>query len=160
MKNYKKSSSLKDLEKLSLELKKVQYPNNPYPVGDIFRDDTANELTRAIIAYIRLKGGQAERISTTGRPIVQTKSFTDVIGRTRVIGNSYWIKGTGVKGSADLSATIAGRSVKIEVKKGTDRQSQAQKDYQKQVETAFGIYYIAKDFESFVTWFNLIFEKP
>ena len=57
-------------------------------------------------------------------------------------------------GTADISATIGGRSVKIEVKVGRDRQSEAQRIYQQQVEAAGGIYYIATDFESFVKWYN------
>lgn len=158
MKKYKKPASLKELERDLLEAKRLRYPSNPYPVGDTFRDDTANGLTKAILAFIRLKGGQAERISTTGRPIDRTQTFADVTGRTRQIGRVEWIPGTGTNGSADISATIAGRSVKIEVKIGTDRQSPAQKEYQKAIQTAFGIYYIARTFDSFITWYNLTFE--
>ena len=157
---WQKSQALKDLEKQTLELKRLRYPNNPFLVGDTFEDKTANRLTKAVIAYIRLKGGQAERISTTGRLSDTTQTFTDVTGRRRIIGTIKWIPGTGTNGSADISATIKGRSIKIEVKIGTDRQSPAQKQYQKQVVSAFGIYYIARTFESFVSWYNLKFDKP
>ena len=58
------------------------------------------------------------------------------------------------KGSADISATIAGRSVKIEVKIGLDRQSEAQRRYQATVERAGGLYFIAKDFTSFIEWYS------
>ncbi len=155
---YQKSQAIKDLEKLSLEVKRLRYPLNSFLVGETFEDKTANGLTKAIIAFIRLKGGQAERISTTGRPIDRTKTFTDVIGRTRTIGRVEWIPGTGTNGSADISAVIASRAVKIETKIGSDRQSPAQKEYQKAIQTAFGIYYIARDFASFVSWYNLKFE--
>lgn len=154
---YKKSNALKELEKLSLELKRLRYPNNPYLTGDQFEDKTAGGLTRSIIAWIRLKGGQAERISTTGRPIDRTQTFTDVTGRSRQIGSIEWIPGTGTNGSADISATIKGRAVKIEVKIKNDRQSQAQKRYQAQVETAFGVYQICRSFESFVQWYEQMF---
>ena len=159
VKRYQKSKELKDLERLSLDAKRLRYPNNPYLVGDTFRDDTANGLTKAIIAFIRLNGGQAERISTTGRTIDRVQTFTDVLGYSRQIGSAKWIPGSSTRGSADISATIAGRSVKIEVKIGTDRQSQAQRDYQKQIETAFGIYYIARNFESFSKWYNQMFKR-
>lgn len=56
-------------------------------------------------------------------------------------------------GTADISATIWGRSVKIEVKIGNDKQSQDQKNYQKSIENAKGYYLIVKDFDSFLTWF-------
>lgn len=159
-KRYQKCQELKDLEKESLEVKRLRYPSNPYLTGDSFEDRTANGLTKAIIAYIRLNGGQAERISTTGRPIDQTQTFTDVIGQSRTIGRVEWIPGTGTNGCADISATIKGRSIKIEVKVASDRQSPAQKEYQKAIQTAFGIYYIARDFASFFSWYNLKFDKP
>jgi len=41
---------------------------------------------------------------------------------------------------------------------GTDSQSIWQKAYQKEVEKAGGIYYIAKDFDSFYEWYNLNFK--
>jgi hypothetical protein len=65
-----------------------------------------------------------------------------------------WTKGTGTPGSADISATIYGRSVKIEVKIGKDRQSEAQKNYQAMIERSGGTYIIAKDFDSFLEWLD------
>jgi hypothetical protein len=157
---WKKSAALKDLERDLFELKRLRYPSNPYLTADQFEDKTAGGLTRSIIAYIQLKGGQAERVSTTGRPIDRTQTFVDVTGRSRTIGRIEWIPGTGTNGSADISATIKGRSVKIEVKIGSDRQSAAQKNYEKQVVSSFGLYVIARTFEDFVTWYTLTFDKP
>jgi hypothetical protein len=88
-----------------------------------------------------------------GKRIDKTKTVDTVLGR-RQIGGVSWIKGTGTKGSADISATIKGRSVKIEVKYGKDRQSEYQKEYQQAIETAGGVYVIAKDFDSWYVWFN------
>jgi hypothetical protein len=42
------------------------------------------------------------------------------------------------------------------VKYGKDRQSDAQKQYQEKIETAKGIYYIARDFDTFVEWYDKI----
>jgi len=121
-----------------------------------FSEKTANALTTAVITFIKLKGGQAERISNMGRYIDNSKIFTDVIGRTRKIGTGKYIKGSGTKGTADISATINGRSVKIEIKIGADRQSEAQKKYQADVERAGGIYLIAKTWEGFINEYNKI----
>lgn len=153
---YQKSQALKDLEKLLIEAKRLKYPNTPphYLVADTHEDKTANGLTKAIIAFIRLRGGQSERISTTGRPINRTQTFTDTLGHTRQIGSIEWVKGTTTNGSADISATIAGCSVKVEVKIGTDRMSEAQHQYQKSIESAGGVYFIARTFEEFVTWYQ------
>lgn len=157
---YRKPEAVKMLEHLVFEAKRKRYPNIPidFMAPVTFRDDTANGLTKCIISFIQLKYGQAERISTTGRPIDRQTTFTDVTGRTRSIGRIEWIPGTTTNGSADISATIAGRSVKIEVKM-KDKQSQAQKDYQQAIEQAGGIYYIAHDFTSFLTWFNQAFKQ-
>ena len=51
------------------------------------------------------------------------------------------------KGSADISATIHGKSVKIEIKWGHDRQSQAKAKYQSEIEKAGGIYLIVHTFD-------------
>jgi len=152
--HWQKSQELKDLEKLSLEVKRLRFPNNPYLVADTFEDKTANGLTKAIIEFLRLSGHQAERISTTGRPIDSRQTFVDVTGRSRTIGSLTWIPGTGTNGSADIHCCINGRAVRIEVKIGSDRQSAAQKKYEKQVVTSFGIYYVARTFETFVKWYE------
>lgn len=140
VKRYKKPESVKHLEDLALKHKIEKYPNFPYPVKSTFRDDTANGLTKCIITYLQLKGWQAERINSTGRNY-----------------KGKWIYGTGTNGTADISATIKGKSVKIEVKIGKDRQSEAQKDYQQMIERAGGVYFIAKDFTEFAEWYNLNF---
>ncbi len=127
--------------------------------GNTHRDDTANGLTRCIIAYLKYRGWQAERINTTGIPIDSRRQVTDITGRTRSIGSLTWRPSGSTAGSADISATINGRSVKIEVKIGKDRQSEAQKAYQREVEAAGGLYYIARDFTSFVKWYSTIIKE-
>jgi len=121
-----------------------------------FKDKTANDLTKSIIKYIELMGYQAERISNTGRYIDKRKQVKNILGQTINIGSGQYIPGTGTNGTADISATIKGKSVKIEVKIGKDRQSEAQKDYQESIERSGGIYFIAKDFETFYNFFNTL----
>ena len=158
-KRYSKPQSIKQLESELMKLKRLKYPSIPAeclaPITHT--DKTANGLTKAIIAFIQLNGGQSERINTMGRPIDRRKVYTDTVGITRTIGSVEWIPGTGTKGSADISATIKGKSVKIEVKIGADRQSEAQRKYQQDIEQAGGLYFIAKDFTSFVEWYKLKF---
>jgi hypothetical protein len=151
---YKKSSAVKELEEMAFEAKKRKHPTVPYLSRDKFRDDTANGLTMCILKHIRLFGGQAERISTTGRLIDRSSIVSDVLGHRRKIGGLQYIPTTGTKGSADISATIKSLSVKIEVKIGKDRQSEAQKQYQNSIEKSGGFYCIAKDFASFLEWYT------
>ena len=126
-----------------------------YIVRTKFTDKTANSLTKAIVKWINLNGYQAERISTSGRWVDNSKIVTDVLGNSKKIGSGKYIKGSGTKGSADISATIKGKSIKIEVKM-KDKQSEAQKEYQKAIERAGGIYFIAKDFDSFYEFYSTL----
>ena len=121
-----------------------------------FSDSSANNLTKAIIKYIELMGYQAERISNTGRYIDNKKKFKNIQGQTMQVGSGQYIPGTGTNGTADISATIKGKSIKIEVKFGKDRQSEAQKKYQATIERSGGVYYIAKDFESFYNFYQTL----
>jgi hypothetical protein len=144
--------SLDRLKHLKQESMLEAYPNVPkYAISaPKYEDKTANGLTKCIIEFLQLSNHQAERINTMGRPIDNRKQVTDVIGRTKTIGSMTWGKSTATKGSADISATIQGRSVKIEVKIGADRQSQDQKNYQAKIEKSGGKYWIAKNFDDFI----------
>jgi hypothetical protein len=129
-------------------------------------DNSANHLTGCIMDWIRFNGGQAERINTMGRRVDNTKISKDVLGGTRLIGSVSWQKGTGTKGSADISATIPmqvngikfGVSVKIEVKYGKDRQSEDQKKYEHTINEAGGIYVIARNIDEFIEWYDETFK--
>jgi hypothetical protein len=137
------------LEALKLANDIERHPSFPeaYFVKKKWDDKTANGLTKAITSFIQFNGYQAERINTMGVARENKRTDGKVIGVT-------WTKGTTTAGSADISATIRGRSVKIEVKVGKDRQSDAQKRYQESIERAGGVYMIARDFDSFVEWFD------
>lgn len=150
--------ALQELKELAMAANRAKYPNLPESARYIgkFSDKTANGLTRCIIEWLRLNGQQAERISVTGRYIDNTRVATDCLGTKKKIGSGRWIKPTMQKGTADISATINGRSVKIEVKISEDRQSEAQRQYQRQVEAAGGVYMIAKTFDGFMMQYKKI----
>jgi len=151
-KTIQKSKRLKDLEDFAYKKQKEKYPSFPYPTRPIYKDNTANGLTRCVIDSITFFGFQAERINSMGRPVNTEKETA--LGS---VGGVKWIKGTSTKGTADISATIKGRAVKIEIKcKATkdNYQSQDQKNYQKEIEKAGGIYLIVRDYESFYNWYK------
>ena len=141
------------LRALEMEQLKAKYPSmrpELIPLTD-WKDTSANALTKCIIFWINALGGQAERISSQGqyregKKIQVGEGFKQLQGK--------WTPGQGTKGTADISATIRGRSVKIEVKYGNDRQSDAQKAYQQAIEKAGGTYIIAKTFDDFVLWYE------
>ena len=144
------------LKELYLQDNRKRFPSLPEPVRSCpkYTDRTATGLSRMILDFLKLKGWQAERISVTGRYLDNSRIVTDVTGRQRRIGSGTWIKPSMQPGTADLSAVIKGKAVKIEVKIGRDRQSKAQKIYQQQVEQAGGAYMIATDFVQFFEWYN------
>lgn len=147
------------LKELYLTANKKKYPSIPdfARCTPKYTDKTANGLTKCIIDFLNLTGAQAERISNTGRQLDKRKTVKDILGNTRTIGSIKFIPGTGTNGTADISATIKGRSVKVEVKIGADKQSDQQKEYQKKIECAGGIYFVGKDFNSFYNFYNQTF---
>lgn len=156
------------LTELYLADNRLKYPSFPEHARPIkkYAENGANALTKCVIDWINFSGGQAERISTTGRPIDNTKISTDVIGRQRTIGSVEWIPGTGTKGSADISATIKPKpqegnlhsafavSVKIEIKYGKDKQSANQKRYEEAITNAGGVYLIVRNMDDFIEWYD------
>jgi hypothetical protein len=140
---------------LYLERQRFKHPTLPYYSAPAFSASTSNGLTKCIITFLRIKGHQAERISSQGRIIDNRQTFTDSVGYRRTIGSIQRIKSSGQVVTADISAIFNSLSVKIEVKnaKTHDRQSQAQKIYQQQVEAAQGIYFIAESLGQFIGWY-------
>jgi len=109
-----------------------------------FSDKSANGLTKAIIQWLTLNSCYAVRVSSAGRYLPGAKKF---------------IPSTTKKGTADIHATLniggsAGRHASIEVKIGKDKMSEAQERTKQEVERAGGLYFIAKDFDSFLEWYK------
>lgn len=150
----KQNEHILALKKMALDALIAKYPNFPYPPQPKYSDKTANGLTKCVIDWLRFNGWQAERINTMGMPKDNTKIVSDCIGRQYKIGSIEWRPTTATKGSSDISAVILGRSVKIEIKIGQDRQSPAQLAYQQSIERAGGTYYIARTFADFVEFYT------
>ncbi len=150
-----KSPAILELERLAMAANRFKYPLLPNGARYIgkFTDKTANNLTKCVIEFLHLNGWQAERINCTGRMLDNTKVVDNVVYQHR-IGSKHWIPTSGQRGTADISATIAGRSVKIEIKVNKDKQRPAQIEYQKQVEKSGGLYLIIKTFQQFYDWYQ------
>ena len=84
-------------------------------------------------------GYRATRISTTGRKI-----------------GDKWIKGTTRRGTADLSCTINGKSLMLEIKTGRDKPSEHQLKEQERERKAGGIYEFCSSPEDFFVIFDKI----
>ena len=148
------------LVELYLTDNRERYPSLPDYARYVYayKENGANALTRCVIDWINFSGGQAERISTTGRYIDESKTVIDVIGRSRKIGSGKYIPGTGTKGSADISASIIPQSgkyaasVKIEIKYGKDKMSENQRKYEANINSSGGVYLVVRNMDSFIDW--------
>ena len=111
----------------------------------------SNGLTNYIVNAINWQGGNATRVSSAGRLVDATekqKSGT-------ILTVKKYIPSTTRKGTADVTATIRGRSVKFEIKIGADKASADQLKEQAREISAGGYYFFVKTPEDF--W--LCYEK-
>ena len=92
-----------------------------------------NKLTSQISKYVQSRGGWCMRINVSG-------FYREDVG---------YIKSGSTVGVPDLHAIFKGFFVGIEVKTGADTQSNEQKEVQKCIENAGGVYLLATNFESF-----------
>lgn len=109
-----------------------------------YNDKTSNGLTKSIIDWITFNGGSATRVSCTG----QVRKINGVMRYTH---------GTTRKGTSDIMACIKGKFVSIEVKVGKDRLSEFQVREKALIEKSGGVYFVAKDMDSFIDWFSKTF---
>jgi|SRR5580692_1743469 hypothetical protein len=117
-----------------------KYPSFPPIEPKIPTDRTANGLTQLIIKFLAWKGHYANRISTQGQARADG-------------GRIKWTTSHTKRGTPDITAIISGRSVWIEVKVGKDHLSDAQVKQQSDIQEAGGIYYVARDMQSFYQWY-------
>jgi transposase len=111
-----------------------------------FSDKSANDLTKAIIAYAKIKDFFAERQSSEGR-YRPGKEVTNVMGQKKQLPGQ-WLPGQG-KGKADIKALIKGRLIEIEVKHGRDKLRPEQIEYKQQIERSGGVYLVVKTWDDF-----------
>ncbi len=140
--------TLRELEQLKHRAKcsNTTLPKSYVPMTK-YSDKSANGLTTAIVDFIRLTGGYADRINNTG-----------------IMRNGKWTRSGTRKGIADIMASkpievggrLIGVQVAIEVKIGKDRQSDAQKKIEAEVIKSGGFYIIAKTWEQFYNEWNKI----
>lgn len=100
----------------------------------------ATELTNQIIDLIYRSGGYAWRAESSG-------VFDQKLGGYRTAPK---------KGVSDILALIPpnGRLVAIEIKIGKDHLSPEQEGFLKNIEHCGGLFFIAKDYESFNAWWK------
>jgi hypothetical protein len=131
---------------LYLAENKRKYPKTPdfARTTPIIKLTTANGLTKAVVDFINLSGHFASRINNQGT-WVREKAH---------INGGFYRPSTQVRGIADITATINGKTVFIEIKVGKDRQSIPQKAFQEKIERSGGQYWLVSTFDQFFEKYN------
>lgn len=137
-----------NLKELSLAYSNKMHAKVPQHCRPLksFSDKSANDLTKAILAYSKVKDFFAERQSSEGR-FRPGKEFTNVVGQVKQMPGQ-WLPGHG-KGKADIKALIKGRLIEIEVKHGRDKLRPDQINYKEQIERSGGVYLVVKTWDDF-----------
>ena len=154
-------SAIAHLKDLHIADSRIKHPELPYYSSPDFKVSSTNGLTKALIHFLRLKHHQVERINSTGRYMDNSITTTNVMNQRVKIGSGCWIPGTSTNGSADISSTIWGLSVKWEIKnsKTLDKQSEAQRKYQVEVKKSGGKYFIVTSFAQFLNTYYANFRS-
>ena len=128
------------------------YADGHYSLPKIPPTKTANGLTKFICNFLSWHEHRATRINTTGRLIDGVEK-----GPTgNMIGVKKWIPGATRRGSADISATIKGRSAMMEIKIGKDKPSEYQLKEQERERRAGGIYEFIRTPDDFFELYDRI----
>ena len=130
--------NLKELGKLADQLNAEKHPLLPPHalVKKRFKDTTANELTKTIIwDMYHVRQGVAYRINN---------------GAVYDVKKKVYRKGVQRKGVPDIIGIINGRFFGIEVKIGADRQSADQKEIEREINDAGGVYFVAKSYDDYL----------
>ena len=112
----------------------------------------ANGLTNFICNYLNWLGHRATRINVSGRLVNGLEKQPSGVSLT----TKKWIPSTTRKGTADISATIKGRSVMIEIKIGSDKASEFQLAEQIKERNAGGIYEFIKTIDDFFKLYDYL----
>lgn len=132
---------LKILNELSLDNLRKKFPSVPEHALPEFNysDKDANGLTKCLIDFLTLKGHYAVRINTQGQYNERLKA---------------WTKSTTRLCTSDVHSCIFGKHLSVEIKFGKDQLSEHQKATRNDIILSGGFYFVAKNFESFYSWYN------
>jgi hypothetical protein len=143
-------------QKAHEEYFKIKYPNaykdGYYLDPKVPKVDTANGLTTFICNYLAWLNHRATRINVSGRLVDGVEKQPS----GAKIGVKKWIPSSTRKGTADISATIKGRSVMLEIKVGSDRPRPEQLTEQTRERRAGGIYEFIKTPDEFFYLYDYI----
>jgi hypothetical protein len=135
---------------------KIKYPNaykdGFYLEPKMPKINESNGLTTFICNYLSWRDHRATRINVSGRLVEGKEKQPSGV----TLGVKKWIKSSTRKGTADISATIKGRSVMIEIKVGKDKPREDQLLEQARERKAGGVYEFIKTPDEFFELYDLV----
>lgn len=134
-------TALQHLNRLADEVKAVKYANVPRHaiVKARYSDRSANDLTTAVVDFLSLSGHFATRLSSTGTFRADLQKFIPSKQRS---------------GLPDVLAVVDARAVFIEIKFGSDRLSDDQRQAIADLTSAGAWTFVASDFQGFFDWYT------
>lgn len=115
---------------------------------------TSNGMITWITNFLNWSRHRATRISVSGRLIDAPKKQASGI----TLMTKRYMHSQTRKGTADISATINGRSVMLEIKAGRDRPSEYQLAEQKREQDAGGVYLFIHTVDEFLHFYDTFTE--
>lgn len=106
------------------------------------KSSPANQLTSDIMDYLLDWGCAVARINTTG-------IYDEKLGRYRKSGSTNGVEDINCTYPLNIKETTIGLAIAIEVKIGKDKMSDDQIKRKQRIESAGGIYIVAKEMEQF-----------
>jgi hypothetical protein len=132
----------------------IAYPASSKDFGTLpvkYPDVTkANGLTNFVMNFLKWNNHRSTRINVSGRLIEQPEKQASGI----VLGTKKWMHSMTRKGTADISATIHGRSCMFEIKAGRDKPREHQLKEQELERSAGGQYEFIYTPEQFLEWYD------
>lgn len=145
--------TLKELSKALSDQKHSTVPEHCRPVKS-YRDNSANELTKSVLAYFEFKGWKAWRQASEGR-FIQGRNYKDWAGREKQEKGMYIPRSKAAKGIGDIACIMkGGRFLSVEIKFGKDRMRDEQKKFKEEAEEAGAVYMVVKTWEDFIFQIN------
>lgn len=127
--------------------------HTPYPSElskSLGNSEGANLLTRLIIKHAKLSGFEFIRTSNTGIPIINRATG-------KVEG---WRQSQAKAGSIlDITGSIHGEHVSVEVKYGKDRLSQGQREHIEAVHSRGGLAFVCRTYSDYIEQVTPYFDK-
>jgi len=139
-KNVTEIDNLKELVWRYKCAQSASIPKYAIPLPKL-HESNSNGLTDCVRSYLVCRGFYCARVNVQG-------NYSQKLGR--------FIHSGATRGQSDLNAIVNGQSWQIEIKHGKDKQSEAQKNIQQQVEASGGVYLVVKSFAGFMNDYQRI----